>query len=128
MPRSEKTSIDIYFFGYGHNYKSCLFDYFQLTGNPPLLPRWALGNWWSRYHRYTEQEYISLMEIEEAMKYVLNGAFGVEVSVLILETARIFGFEKTGVKIKQRMSLAVDSLCKKGLVRVSDGKAQLLEV
>ena len=73
-------------------------------------------------------EYISLMEIEEAMKYVLNGAFGVEVSVLILETARIFGFEKTGVKIKQRMSLAVDSLCKKGLVRVSDGKAQLLEV
>lgn len=74
VPRSEKTSIDIYFFGYGHNYKSCLFDYFQLTGNPPLLPRWALGNWWSRYHRYTEQEYISLMETFSREKIPLSVA------------------------------------------------------
>ena len=26
-----------------------------------LLPRYSLGNWWSRYHAYTQEEYLSLM-------------------------------------------------------------------
>ena len=52
---------DIYFFGYGHDYKECLKDYFKLTGSSPLLPRYALGNWWSRYHRYLDYEYLDLM-------------------------------------------------------------------
>ncbi|MFR4547976.1 MAG: TIM-barrel domain-containing protein [Bifidobacterium breve] len=26
------------------------------------MPRWALGNWWSRYHRYSETEYRTLIE------------------------------------------------------------------
>lgn len=59
-PREEEC-IDIYFFGYGHEYEQCLRDYFHLTGNLPLLPRYALGNWWSRYHKYTEEEYRELM-------------------------------------------------------------------
>ncbi|MBP3773705.1 MAG: DUF5110 domain-containing protein [Treponema sp.] len=61
-PREEKDGIDIYFFAYGHDYKTCLADFFRLTGKPPLLPRWALGNWWSRYHKYTDKEYLELME------------------------------------------------------------------
>ncbi|WP_419670966.1 TIM-barrel domain-containing protein, partial [Bifidobacterium longum] len=28
----------------------------------PLLPRYALGNWWSRFHRYTSEEYVALMD------------------------------------------------------------------
>ena len=72
-------------------------------------------------------EYIPLKEIEEAMKLVLSGAFGVEVPSLILETARIFGFEKTGAKIRQRMLEAIESLEKQGIVRVSDERVQLLE-
>lgn len=72
-------------------------------------------------------EYISIKEIEEAMKLVLSGAFGVETAALILETARIFGFEKTGVKIKQRLMLAMESLQSQGCIRVSDGRVQLLE-
>ena len=55
-------SQDIYFFGYGHDYQKCLKDFYRLTGNPPLLPRYALGNWWSRFHRYTQEEYEGLME------------------------------------------------------------------
>ncbi len=53
---------DVYFFGYGFDYLSAVKDFMRLTGEPPLLPSYALGNWWSRYHRYTQQEYIDLME------------------------------------------------------------------
>lgn len=53
---------DLYVFAYGHQYSQCLKDYFELTGKPPLLPRYALGNWWSRFHRYDEREYLELMD------------------------------------------------------------------
>lgn len=59
--RNENT-IDIYFFGYGYDYLEAVKDYYRLTGVPAMLPAYALGNWWSRYHRYTQQEYIELME------------------------------------------------------------------
>ena len=72
-------------------------------------------------------EYISQEEIQEAIKLVLAGAFGVEVSALILETARIFGFEKTGAKIKQSILKALNSLEEKNIVRISDERVQLLE-
>lgn len=48
---------DLYFFGYGHRYLESLKDFYYLCGKQPLLPRYAFGNWWSRYHRYTEEEY-----------------------------------------------------------------------
>ena len=53
---------DLYFFGYGHDYAACLRDFYRLSGPAPLLPRWALGNWWSRFYRYTEESYLALME------------------------------------------------------------------
>lgn len=59
-PRKEDC-IDIYFLGYGHEYEHCLKDYYHLTGKTPLLPRYALGNWWSRFYRYNDQEYKALM-------------------------------------------------------------------
>lgn len=52
---------DLYFFGYGFDVKACLTDFHLLTGKVPLLPRFALGNWWSRYHRYNETEYKHLI-------------------------------------------------------------------
>lgn len=53
---------DLYFFGYGHAYLECLQDFYRLTGRSPLLPDYALGNWWSRFHAYTQEEYCQLME------------------------------------------------------------------
>ncbi|MGO1318178.1 MAG: glycoside hydrolase family 31 protein, partial [Cellulomonadaceae bacterium] len=35
---------------------------FRLTGPTPLLPRYALGNWWSRYWKYTDTEYLGLLD------------------------------------------------------------------
>jgi alpha-glucosidase (family GH31 glycosyl hydrolase) len=29
-------------------------DYCKISGNIPLIPRWILGNWWSRYWAYTQ--------------------------------------------------------------------------
>lgn len=60
-PRSDKV-IDLYFFGYGLDYQAALNDFFALSGKPPMLPRYAFGNWWSRFHAYTADEYLSLMD------------------------------------------------------------------
>lgn len=60
-PRKCKES-DIYFFAYGNDYISAVRDFFKLTGFAPLVPRFALGNWWSRYKAYTQSEYIALMQ------------------------------------------------------------------
>jgi alpha-glucosidase (family GH31 glycosyl hydrolase) len=53
---------DLYFFGYGHDYKACLRDYCRVSGGIPMIPRWALGNWWSRYWAHTQDELVSLIE------------------------------------------------------------------
>lgn len=60
-PRKKRIQ-DLYFFGYGHDYKEALKDFYYLSGKTPMLPRYALGNWWSRYYKYTEDSYMELME------------------------------------------------------------------
>ena len=57
----EKCS-DRYWFVYGHDYLEQLRDFFKLTGEVPLIPKFALGNWWSRYRAYTQEEYRTLMQ------------------------------------------------------------------
>lgn len=52
---------DLYFLAYGDQYQQVLKDFSRLTGEIPLLPRWSLGNWWSRYWEYTDQELKELM-------------------------------------------------------------------
>ena len=58
----KKGIKDLYFFGYGHDYKDALNDFYRLCGKTPMLPRFAMGNWWSRYYKYTEESYMDLME------------------------------------------------------------------
>ena len=54
--------IDLYVFAYGHDYAAAVQAFYAVSGHPPVLPRWALGNWWSRYHRYTADGYRELIE------------------------------------------------------------------
>ncbi|MFW6063528.1 MAG: TIM-barrel domain-containing protein [Chloroflexota bacterium] len=61
QPRSTGAGQDLYFLGYGQHYRLALHDYFKISGSPPLLPRWALGNWWSRFWEYTQEELTELM-------------------------------------------------------------------
>ena len=58
----KKGVQDLYFFGYGWNFRLALKDFYHLCGKTPMLPRFALGNWWSRYWRYSEASYMKLME------------------------------------------------------------------
>ena len=58
----EEAGMDLYFFGYGKKYREALRDYYHLCGRMPMLPRYALGNWWSRYYPYTEESYLELLE------------------------------------------------------------------
>lgn len=54
--------IDGYLFCHGHDYKGAIRDFYAVSGKQPVLPRWALGNWWSRYYKYHQDEYIGLMD------------------------------------------------------------------
>ncbi len=60
LPRPKCS--DRYWFAYGHDYLDQLRDFFRLTGAVPLIPKYALGNWWSRYKAYTQEEYRTLMQ------------------------------------------------------------------
>lgn len=53
---------DLYFFGYDRDFEAGVADFYRLCGPQPLLPRYALGCWWSRFCRYTQAEYLALME------------------------------------------------------------------
>ena len=57
---------DLYVFAYGLDYGEAVRALYALSGPPPVLPRWALGNWWSRYHAYTAGEYLDLFRRFEA--------------------------------------------------------------
>lgn len=53
---------DYYVFAYGRNYRDTIKAFYSISSPTPLIPRFALGVWWSRYHAYTQQEYLSLMD------------------------------------------------------------------
>ena len=60
-PRAVKET-DCYVFAYGSDYRQAIRGLYQISGAPPIIPRHALGNWWSRYWAYTQQEYLDLMD------------------------------------------------------------------
>lgn len=59
--RREGT-VDVYYVCCQHDYGETLKDFFRISGAPPMIPRYALGNWWSRYYSYSSREYLQLME------------------------------------------------------------------
>lgn len=65
---------DLYFFGYGKEYLDCLKDFYYLCGPVPMIPKYALGNWWSRFHAYTEHSYLELLEKFEQEQIPLSVA------------------------------------------------------
>jgi len=50
IPRTETT--DLYLFVYRSDLGLCLQDYFNLTGYPSMIPRYALGSWWYKNDVY----------------------------------------------------------------------------
>lgn len=63
--------IDIYVFMYDRDFRQALFDYFKMTGAPALIPRYALGNWWSRNIVYDDMSAVGLIRNFERKKIPL---------------------------------------------------------
>ena len=57
-----KDYADIYLFVYDKDFALCLKDYYTLTGYPQMIPRYALGNWWSKEYEYKDREVIEKIE------------------------------------------------------------------
>ncbi|NTU82298.1 MAG: DUF5110 domain-containing protein [Chloroflexales bacterium] len=72
QPRPADPLQDWYFFGYGHDYTAALADYARFGGSSPLIPRWALGTWWSRYWAYSEQDLRGLVAEFAAQGFPLD--------------------------------------------------------
>ncbi len=66
--REKADGSDEYVFVYGDDYRTAVRALYMITGRTPLVPRFALGNWWSRYHAYTESEYVRTLNRFEDRK------------------------------------------------------------
>lgn len=64
--------IDVYVFMYDKDFKQALADYFRLTGSPSLIPRYALGNWWSRNTEYDDSSIYDLIRNFERKRIPLS--------------------------------------------------------
>ena len=53
--------FDKYVFAFGKDYRAAVKAFYAIEGATPLIPRFALGNWWSRYCVYTEKSYLRLL-------------------------------------------------------------------
>lgn len=62
VPPRPTSCVDKYLFAFKDDYLGGLKEFYSLSGFTPLLPKYALGNWWSRYHAYTDKEYLALMD------------------------------------------------------------------
>ena len=72
-----KDYVDLYLFMYDKDFALGLKDYFELTGYPPMIPRYALGNWWSK-----ECDYKDFEVLEKINKFKMRD---IPLSVFVLD-------------------------------------------
>ncbi len=66
-------------------------------------------------------EHVSPTEIAQAMRHIVEAGVGVSAEALIVEVARVFGFERTGYRIRRELEQILNHLIRKGkLVRRGD--------
>ena len=58
---TKALGIDWYVFAFGDNYREAVKQFFDISGKSPIIPRFALGNWWSRYYEYNEEDYYGVL-------------------------------------------------------------------
>lgn len=63
---------DTYFLAYGSDYKHALLDYLRIAGNVPMVPRFMLGNWWSRFWEYSQHDVQALVDKFRALHIPLS--------------------------------------------------------
>lgn len=59
--RKDPHAMDMYFLGYGTNYKKALADFTLIAGKIPLPPAYVFGYWYSKYASYSSDDYRQIM-------------------------------------------------------------------
>ena len=57
----DENAYDWYFMGYGHDYRTAIGDYIKIAGRQPMPPLYVLGYWYSKYQRYSQQDFLNLV-------------------------------------------------------------------
>ena len=73
----KSNGIDVYVFMYDFDFLQALDDYYKITGYPEFIPRYALGNWWSRNVDYNDESIDALVKKFEKKK--------IPISILLLD-------------------------------------------
>ncbi|MBD5233765.1 MAG: DUF5110 domain-containing protein [Bacteroidales bacterium] len=61
-PRKDEAATDLYFFGYGKDYKKAISDFTKVAGKIPLPPDYVFGYWYSKYASYSADDFRQIMK------------------------------------------------------------------
>jgi len=53
---------DLYIFAYGHAYKQALDDFASISGKMAMVPKFALGVWWTRWINLCHEDVVEIVE------------------------------------------------------------------
>ena len=81
---ANQNSQDWYFFGHGMNYKQAISDFVSISGNIPLVPRYALGSMHCRWYDYSD------LHLKQAVESMESRNFPLDVMVIDMDW-HIFG-------------------------------------
>ena len=70
-------------------------------------------------------EYISKMEIADAMMTVIKYSYGIDKDALCAEVTSIFGYDRMGPKIAKAMNDTIDYMMQNNMVTIMDGKMHI---
>lgn len=70
-------------------------------------------------------EYISKMEIADAMMTVIKHSYGIDKDALCAEVTSIFGYDRMGPKIAKAMNDTIDYMMQNNMVTIMDGKMHI---
>lgn len=73
---NRENAVDLYLFVYRSDLGLCLQDYFNLTGYPPMIPRYSLGCWWYKNDRY------NMYDIDDILKKFNDNNLPISVFIL----------------------------------------------
>lgn len=59
--RKDPQALDLYFMGYGQEYKKAIGDFTKIAGKIPLPPAYVFGYWYSKYASYSSDDYRRIM-------------------------------------------------------------------
>ena len=71
-----ELTTDLYLFAYRSDLGLCLQDYFNLTGYPPMIPRYTLGCWWYKNDKY------NMYDIDNIIKHFNDNKIPISTFIL----------------------------------------------